>query len=157
VDGVITISDPRAIALIAGVVLFLAVPRLLPRFLVGFRCFLSPTEVERRRRAEPDLLLLDVRTPGEFFGPDGRLPGSWNVPLHGLTRALDKADDPLSDPDRPVVAVCQSDLRAGQAVLKLRKAGFRRVWVLSGGVNAWLEDRLPVEEGPPAHPRQPSG
>jgi rhodanese-related sulfurtransferase len=149
-DSVITISDPRAIGLIVGVVLFLAIPRLLPRLRVGFRHFLSPSELAERCRAEPELLLLDVRSPGEFYGPDGRLPGSWNAPLHSLNDALRSAEAPLNDPQRAVIAICQSDLRAGQAVLKLRKAGYTRVWVLSGGINAWLEEHRPVDQSPPA-------
>jgi rhodanese-related sulfurtransferase len=148
-DGVITISDPRAIGLIAGVVLFLAIPRLLPRVLVGFRYFLSPSQLAERCRAEPDVLLLDVRSPGEFYGPDGHLPGAWNVPLPSLTEALQNAHAPLNDPGRAVIAICQSDLRAGQAVLKLRKAGYTQVWVLSGGINAWIEEHRPMDQSPP--------
>ena len=153
-DGVITISDPRAIGLIVGVVLFLAIPRLLPRVLVGFRHFLSPSALADRCRAEPDLLLLDVRSPGEFYGPAGRVPGALNVPLSKLTEVLRNADAPLNDPKRAVIAICQSDLRAGQAVLKLRKAGYTQVWVLSGGINAWIEEHRPVDQSPPG-PRGP--
>jgi rhodanese-related sulfurtransferase len=51
----------------------------------------------------------------------------------------------LADGDRTVVAICRSDARAAFAVRRLRRAGFKRVLVMSGGMLGWLADDLPVE------------
>ena len=140
-EGQITMTDPIAIALLVAVALLLLLPRLLPRLLVGLRSFISPLELKRRLDAGEKLLVLDVRTPGEFH--QAHIPGAVNIPLVKLPPQ--PSGRVLYDPDTAVVTVCQTDLRAGLAARKLRRMGFGRVWVLSGGMNNWSSDHLPTE------------
>ena len=45
--------------------------------------------------------------------------------------------------DKPVVVICQTGKRAGMGTLILKKAGFKEVANLSGGMVAWRHLGLP--------------
>ena len=47
--------------------------------------------------------------------------------------------------DRPVIAVCHSGRRSGQATVILREAGFAEVANLHGGMLLWHQMALPAE------------
>ncbi len=143
----IHITDPEGIALLLAVVLIYLAIRLLPRFLVGFGNFLPASEVKQRLDAGEDLLLVDVRSRGEFVGEPGHVRGAVNIPLSELTMRLRQDAALVGEGERTVVTICRSDARAAFAVRTLRRAGFRRVRVMSGGMLAWLADDLPVDRG----------
>ena len=82
-------------------------------------------------REDPALRILDVRTGGEFDSV--HIPGAYNVPLATLAEHV--AD--LADVDHPVVLVCKSGARAGQAHSKLTGAGKQHLHLLDGGMDAW--------------------
>lgn len=146
-DDQINITDPEGIALVAAVALIYLGIRLLPRFLVGFRNFVPAAEVKRRMDAGEGLLLVDVRSRGEFVGDLGHVRGALNVPLPELTARLGQDSKLVGNREKTVVTICQSDARAAFAVRTLRRAGFKRVRVMSGGMLGWLADDLPVEHG----------
>jgi rhodanese-related sulfurtransferase len=106
---------------------------------------LRPADLARLRADQPDLRIVDVRTPGEFAGR--HIPGSYNVPLPQLAehRAELTARSTV-----PVVLVCESGRRAGQAEQQLADAGLTQVHVLDGGVAAWETAGLELvrPEGP---------
>ena len=83
---------------------------------------------------DPMIRVLDVRTGGEFDSV--HIPGSYNVPLDTLA---EHARD-LAQLDHPVVLVCKSGLRAGQARTKLSDAGKQKLHLLDGGLDAWLAE-----------------
>lgn len=94
---------------------------------------MNPLEAARLADAG-QVLLLDVREPGEW--DSGHAPLATHVPLGGL--------DPAAVPqDLPVVAVCRSGNRSGQAAQALSAAGVD-VRNLAGGMNAWAAAGLPV-------------
>ncbi|HEX6849823.1 MAG TPA: molybdopterin-synthase adenylyltransferase MoeB [Candidatus Polarisedimenticolaceae bacterium] len=86
---------------------------------------------ERREAGEP-LFLLDVREPHEFA--IARIPGSTLVPLRELPARLHELDSA-----RTCVVTCHHGPRAFHAAEMLRRAGFTRVSVLVGGVDAWAK------------------
>ncbi|MGQ0480452.1 MAG: rhodanese-like domain-containing protein [Pseudonocardia sp.] len=88
--------------------------------------------------ADPDLRLLDVRTPGEFQA--GHIAGAVNVPLDQLDPYL---DDIASSGGR-LVLVCQAGGRATQAAGRLARAGDRKLAVLEQGMNGWVASGGPV-------------
>jgi rhodanese-related sulfurtransferase len=90
---------------------------------------------------DPETRLLDVRTGGEF--ETAHIPGSYNVPLDTLAEHADE----LARFDHPVVLVCQSGGRAGQACERLTAAGGAGLTVLDGGVNAWTAAGGDVKQG----------
>ena len=92
-----------------------------------------PADDRRRMIIEdPATRILDVRTGGEFDGV--HIAGSFNVPLDTLG---EHARD-LADVEHPVVLVCKSGARAGQAHTALASAGKQRLHLLDGGLDAWV-------------------
>lgn len=91
---------------------------------------LSPAALHAMLQHRDDLLLLDVRSPGEFA--QTRLPGSLNIPLGALRATIDQLPR-----DKTIVAFCKVSLRGYEAALILRAAGFSQVFVLDGGIAMW--------------------
>ncbi len=141
----IHMTDPEGIALLVAVALVYLGIRLLPRFLVGFGNFVPASKVKQRLDAGEDLLLVDVRSRGEFVGELGHVRGAVNIPLPELTMRLKQDAGLVGDEEKTVITICRSDARAAFAVRTLRRAGFKRVLVMSGGMLGWLADDLPVE------------
>ena len=83
---------------------------------------------------------IDVREPHEFTGPLGHLPGAELVPLATLPLRC-----PEWDLEAPVLLICRSGGRSGQAAAHLRAQGFRRPINLAGGMLAVEQLGLPVE------------
>jgi rhodanese-related sulfurtransferase len=46
--------------------------------------------------------------------------------------------------DKPIIVVCSAGISASKVANQLAKAGFSRVSLLKGGMNAWLSAGLPV-------------
>ena len=76
--------------------------------------------------------VLDVREPDELRGELGKIRDAAAVPLGQLPGPV--VDAPR---DRPLVIVCRSGGRSGQAALQLGALGFTRVASLRGGMIAW--------------------
>ena len=87
-------------------------------------------EVERLLRGG-DVQLVDVREKAER--DDGYIPGSLHIPFRLLR---DLGADGL-DPDKPVITICESGMRASIAASILASAGVQARPVLHGGVNDW--------------------
>jgi sulfur dioxygenase len=81
--------------------------------------------------------LIDVRSPAEFEGELGHLEGARLLPLDDLRSKVGELKD-----DPPIVAICQTGKRSGQATVILRKAGLKRVANLAGGMARWRERGL---------------
>ncbi|MDE3171194.1 MAG: molybdopterin-synthase adenylyltransferase MoeB [Acidobacteriota bacterium] len=93
---------------------------------------MTPTELKTRLDRGDDLFILDVREPHEYqiCNLQGHL-----IPLGELSRRVHELDS-----SREIVAHCRSGKRSAEAVDFLRKAGFRKVWNLKGGILAWSDD-----------------
>jgi rhodanese-related sulfurtransferase len=102
----------------------------------GFRD-VTPTAVAELRDT---LHIVDVRQPGEYTGELGHIPGAVLVPLDTLARAAS-----AWDPSVPIVLVCRSGGRSGNAAAQLVAAGFSRVMNMSGGMLAYRASGLPAE------------
>lgn len=88
-----------------------------------------------------DVIVLDVRTPGEFASHTGHIADAVLVPLDQLEAVLDRLE---SGRDRAFVVVCRSGNRSTVASQILCRSGFSGVFNLVGGMNAWLRAGLPV-------------
>ena len=89
------------------------------------------------------LQIVDVRHPHEWQA--GRIVGSMHIPLDQLEHRVGEID--LS---RPLVAVCRSGNRSGQAMELLRDKGFE-AYSLDGSLAEWAASGLPLiaEDGTP--------
>jgi hydroxyacylglutathione hydrolase len=92
---------------------------------------LTARQLAGARAAVPDLVLLDVRGPGER--DQGYVEGSLHIPLGQLRDRTGELD-----PARPVVVYCAGGYRSSIAASLLRSAGFADVSDLIGGYQGWL-------------------
>lgn len=81
--------------------------------------------------------LLDVREPHELDGPLGKIEGVDNVPLLSLMAQASRLDT-----KQPLVLICRSGRRSGEAARMLKEAGVETVASVEGGMIAWNTDVL---------------
>jgi rhodanese-related sulfurtransferase len=86
-------------------------------------------------------LLVDVRETKEFEG--GRLPKAIHIPLSQLGS---RSDELARHSGRPVVAYCMTGNRSSMAGKALAGVGFKDIYLLKGGYQAWKDAGLPVEK-----------
>jgi molybdopterin/thiamine biosynthesis adenylyltransferase/rhodanese-related sulfurtransferase len=91
---------------------------------------LSVEELNSRRQAGETFELLDVREPHEY--EIVRIPGAVLFPLSDLPARLHELDSAHT-----YTLSCHHGIRSVQAYHLLRQAGFRRLQILAGGVDAW--------------------
>jgi sulfur-carrier protein adenylyltransferase/sulfurtransferase len=93
---------------------------------------ITPKELKARLDRGDDLYILDVREPHEYqiCNLGGHL-----IPLGELSRRAAELDS-----SREIVAHCRSGKRSADAVDFLRKAGFKKIWNLKGGILAWSDE-----------------
>jgi molybdopterin/thiamine biosynthesis adenylyltransferase/rhodanese-related sulfurtransferase len=97
---------------------------------------ITPRELKSRLDRGDDLFILDVREPHEYqiCNLNGHL-----IPLGELSRRVHELDS-----SREIVAHCRTGKRSSDAVDFLRKAGFRKIWNLKGGILAWSDEVDPT-------------
>jgi rhodanese-related sulfurtransferase len=95
----------------------------------------------RLKNDDTHLQLLDVRTSTEFG--EAHIARAQNAPIHELPKTLDALG---FDRNKPVVAICLSGHRSIPAYRLLKRAGYREVYSLAGGMTAWWRARLPVSK-----------
>ena len=93
---------------------------------------IAPRDLKSRLDRGDDLFILDVREPHEY--QICNLQGTL-IPLGELSRRVNELDS-----SREIVAHCRSGKRSAEAVEFLRKAGFRKIWNLKGGILAWSDE-----------------
>jgi molybdopterin/thiamine biosynthesis adenylyltransferase/rhodanese-related sulfurtransferase len=93
---------------------------------------ITPRELKARLDRGDDLYVLDVREPHEYqiCNIGGHL-----IPLGELSRRVNELDSA-----REIVAHCRSGKRSAEAAEFLRKAGFKKLWNLKGGILAWSDE-----------------
>ena len=84
---------------------------------------------------------LDVRETKEFV--DGKLPGAIHIPLSQLK---DRAGELDKYKERPIIAYCSRGQRARSASGILGRAGFTKLFTLTGGHKAWKDAGLPLDK-----------
>ncbi|MFT3737107.1 MAG: rhodanese-like domain-containing protein [Rhodocyclaceae bacterium] len=120
-----------AIALTSGILLFGPMLRVNPDAI-------SPQQAVLLLNRE-DAVVIDVREQAEFA--TGHVPNARHIPLKEIA---DRAGELKKFAKRPFIVVCQTGNRSAAALGALRKAGFERVFNLSGGVAAWKEAGQPL-------------
>ena len=85
--------------------------------------------------------IVDVREPHEYTGELGHIAGAELVPLAGVT-----AQAIAWNKDEPILLVCKSGGRSGNAAQALTRMGFGKAMNMVGGMLAWNAAGLPVEK-----------
>lgn len=95
-------------------------------------------EVAGLAETEKFLQFVDVRRPAEHA--NGHAIRTINIPLDRLSREIEKLD-----PNIPTYVICQSGYRSSLGTSILENAGFKKVYNVTGGTNAWIDAGLPTE------------
>lgn len=99
---------------------------------------LSPAEFESRLKSASNAILIDVRTESEV--KEGALPNAKNIVY----------DDSFADKleglpkDAPIFVYCAKGKRSEKAARIMREKGFKDVYQLSGGLDAWKQAKIPL-------------
>jgi len=86
-----------------------------------------------------EAVVVDVRETSEWSS--GHIPNARHIALGQLSQRVGELEKVKS---KPVIVCCASGNRSSTACGTLKKAGFERVFNLSGGVRAWSDAGLPV-------------
>lgn len=100
---------------------------------------ISPNDLEALLASGAPPRVLDVREPNEWVSELGHVKGSELVPLGTLPTQLER----FRGEERDIVVVCRSGMRAQKAADLLAAQGLK-VRVLTGGMLAWNEAKLPI-------------
>lgn len=98
---------------------------------------LSPAELSARIALATEPILVDVRTPEEHA--EVAIGEYANIPLTDWERFGE-----ILDRHAPVLFVCNSAYRSSMAIGLAERLGFEHVGSLAGGIDAWLDAKLPV-------------
>lgn len=98
---------------------------------------IPPTEAKQIIDQRKNLVLIDVRSPEELR--EGAIAGSKLVPMWAIFK------NQLTLPhDAPVMLICAVGGRSYAAGQMMYRYGFKEVYNLSGGIDAWKKAGLPV-------------
>lgn len=92
---------------------------------------LENAQLQSLMETEPDLLLLDVRTPQEFYGL-GHIPGAVLMPIHELPGQMAGLN-----PAQKTVVICEHGVRSFNASHYLLQHGFQHLYNLTAGMAEW--------------------
>ena len=101
---------------------------------------LSPAEGQAALAADPQLVVLDVRTPREFG--QHRIGGAVLLPIQELEARVHELD-----PQQRYLVTCEHGVRSRMACEYLSGRGFSALVDLRGGMANWLRAGLPVARG----------
>lgn len=99
---------------------------------------ISPKEGKERLSANPDILLIDVRSPEEYR--EIHIPKSISLPLGQLKSGIGKI---AGDKGAEMIVYCLSGMRAASACSQLAAMGYTNVSNM-GGIQSW---RYETERG----------
>ena len=98
---------------------------------------INAAELAEMIEKNDDIVLLDVRTPGEYEY-DGHIAGSRLLPLSMLSGRLNELPK-----DKTIVCICRSGNRSHTACEHLAVNGFTDIYNLAGGMIGWRRSGLP--------------
>lgn len=98
---------------------------------------LNVKEFKKLLDSTPNNILIDVRTNAEI--KEGILPNAIQIDYNGqdFETKIEKLDK-----SRPVFVYCAVGGRSGKTSTILLKKGFKQVYNLSGGINAWKAEGM---------------
>ena len=102
----------------------------------------EPKEVVEASKSGKEIVLIDVRTPGEYESLRAGIP-SKHMPLDAFD-----PEDIDHDPSEPIYFICRSGRRSYEAASQAVAHGFEQVFNVEGGILAWESEDHPVHSGP---------
>ncbi|MFZ1775060.1 MAG: rhodanese-like domain-containing protein [Rhizobiaceae bacterium] len=108
---------------------------------------INPWDLPGLLEADKDVVLVDIREPGEFA--DLHISGSLSVP-RGIMESAAEWDYAETEPElanarqKPVILICRSGNRSALAALVLGDMGFTDVRSVKLGLRGWNDADLPL-------------
>jgi len=104
---------------------------------------ISPEEVNARVLAGEPMVFVDARNPKAWAESNRKIPGAVRAPANDVASHVKEIDK-----NATIIAYCdcpnaEASLETAQA---LKAAGYRRVFALRGGFDAWAAAGYPMEE-----------
>ncbi len=98
--------------------------------------------------SNPEALLLDVRTRGEY--DEGHLPKALSFPYDFENQTIDGVLE--AHPDLDSKKICfiygsKENYYAVQVIVRLRSKGYQYLFCMNGGIEDWVEKGLPLMSG----------
>jgi rhodanese-related sulfurtransferase len=125
-----------------------ALPIILLSTAVGLICSpgrgslrtIEPAHALKMIQQDTSIVLLDVRTPGEYTSETGHLKGALLIPVQELSQRIGELDRYKG---KTIIAYCRSGRRSAEATNLLNSRGFTTI-NMEGGILKWNEEKLPV-------------
>ena len=87
----------------------------------------------QENRSNPDFVILDIRTPGEFDA--GHIAGSRNIDFYAQSFASEFRG---LDPEKTYLIYCRSGNRSRQLMGAVEKMPFKKVFHMRNGIVDWV-------------------
>jgi rhodanese-related sulfurtransferase len=134
-------SNPRLVWLLVGLAILAG--ELAAIFIIRTSKANPPVEVappQAFNMIQQGAFILDVRTQAEW--EQVHISGSKLIPLDQLGERLSELPR-----DADIIVVCATGHRSATGAALLSQSGFRRVFSMNGGMQAWMEADYPIEQG----------
>ena len=102
---------------------------------------------QKLQKGDPNLVIVDVRTPGEFNDTSqskslniGRLKGAINLNIMDLQKNPDMIHQLDQYKDKEIYVVCSHSYRSRRVSNMLLNGGFQNVTNVQGGMTEWYRD-----------------
>jgi len=105
---------------------------------------ISPREFKQfvdERSDDPDVVVLDIRTPREF--KSGHIRGAQLLDYYS-SDFVDKLK--RLDREKTYLVYCRSGNRSGKSLKIFERLGFRQVYHLETGIVGWLKEKYPIHD-----------
>lgn len=114
------------------------------RFLKGLSIMrITPEELKAKMDAKENVMIFDMRNRLDRKTDPLRIPGAFHV----LPEHIEfQPEDLPFDQEIVLYCTCPNEATSARVALKLQRMGLTRARPLEGGLDAWRERKLPVEE-----------
>lgn len=87
-----------------------------------------------------DTIIVDVREVHEYI--KGHIESAINIPSAKLSDQIESLEQYKN---QPIIIVCQTGTRSVPACKTLTKANFEKIFSLTGGMQSWEDNKLPMK------------
>ena len=100
---------------------------------------ISADEVYKAINDKMDIVLLDVRTPGEYS--KGKIEGSINIPVDDVSSKIAAT---IPDKNKTIYVYCLSGSRSIVAVETMIQLGYTNIFSMTSGLLMWRSKKYPM-------------
>ena len=98
-----------------------------------------------RRRDHGGLIFIDLREDAERC-KEGVIPNSLHIPYTDISDYIKPGSVLEAVSDHQLVLYCAYGERSALALKEFRTGGFKNMWHIAGGIDAWINARGQIED-----------